>query len=82
MANSSLEYIPKSGDVILRRTNNASRRYTLSLSGGTAQIACTTYKEAISRAERFAQSEHIDVWQTDDDHVFTRLVEHRVAKSA
>jgi hypothetical protein len=82
MADSSRGDIPRSGDVILRRTNNGSRRFTLSLSGGAPQIACATYKEAVARAERFSHSEHVDVWQTDDGHAFTRIFEHRVAKSA
>jgi hypothetical protein len=69
---------PAVGDIILSRTNDASRRYTLSSSGEAPQITCSTYEEAIARAERFARSHTVDVWQTDDGHAFTRLVECRV----
>ena len=78
----SLGHTPKSGDVILRRTNDASHRFTLSTSGEAPQIACATYEEAIARADRFAQSQHVDIWQTDDDRAFTRIVECRVVTSA
>lgn len=70
-------HLPKSGDIILRRMNDASRRYTLSTSDGAAQIACTTLQEAIAGADRFARSQHVDVWQTDDGRVFTRIIEWR-----
>jgi hypothetical protein len=73
---------PQPGDVILGRTHDASRRYTLSTSKQALQIACKTYEEAIARADRFAQAQHVDVWQTDDDRRFTRVVECRVATSA
>lgn len=72
---------PQSGDVILRRTHDASHRFTLSTSGEAPQIACATYEEAIARAERFAQSQHVDVWQTDDDRAFTRIIECRFVSS-
>jgi hypothetical protein len=69
----------QAGDIILRRANDAPCRYTLSSSGGAPQIACGTYQEALSRAERFARSRGVDVWQTDDGHAFTRVVESRGA---
>jgi hypothetical protein len=72
----------KSGDVILRPTNDASDRFTLSTSGEAPQIACATYEEAIARAERFAQSQHVDVWRTDDDRTFTRIIDCRFVSSA
>jgi hypothetical protein len=78
MLYSSPGHTPASGDVILRRTNDASRRYTLSTSGEPPQISCKTYQEAIARADRFGQSQHVDVWQTDDDRAFTRVIECRV----
>ncbi len=74
--------IPTSGDIILRRTTDASRRYTLSTSEEAPQIACATYQEAIAQADRFAQSQHVDVWQTDDDRAFTRIIECRLVTSA
>jgi hypothetical protein len=70
-------HLPKPGDIILRRMNGASTRYTLGTSGGAAQIACTTLQEAIAGADRFARSQHVDVWQTDDGRVFTRIIEWR-----
>lgn len=72
---------PQSRDVILRRAHDASRRYTLSTSGEAPQIAYKTYEEAIAQADRFAQSQHVDVWQTDDDRAFTRVIEYRVVSS-
>ena len=82
MVHASPGHAPKSGDVILRRTNGKSRRYTLSRSGEAPQITCTTFEEAIARADRFAQSQHVDVWQTDDGRAFTRLIECRLVSSA
>jgi hypothetical protein len=73
---------PKPGDVILSRTHDASRRYTLSTSEGAFQIACKTYKEVIAQADRFAQSQHVDVWKTNDDRAFTRIIECRMVSSA
>jgi hypothetical protein len=73
---------PQSGDVILRRTHDTARRFTLSTSGEAPQIACATYEEAIGRADGFARSQHVDVWQTDDDRVFTRIIECRFVTSA
>ncbi|RPI56699.1 MAG: hypothetical protein EHM55_04475 [Acidobacteria bacterium] len=72
---------PKIGDVILRRTNDASYRYTLTTTGEAPQIACATFEEAIARADAFAQSHNVEVWHTDDGHVFTRLVERRAVSS-
>jgi hypothetical protein len=82
MWSSSPGHTPKPGDVILSRSHDASRRYTLSTSAETPQIACVTYEEAIARADRFAQSQHVDVWHTDDDYTFTRVIECRVSTSA
>lgn len=81
MRYSSPAQTPKSGDVILRRTNDASRRYTLSTSGEAPQITCATYEEAIAQADRFAQSQYVDVWKTNDQ-AFTRILEYRVVSSA
>jgi hypothetical protein len=61
--------------------NGAARRYSLSTSGGAAQIACITLQEAIAGADRFARSQHVDVWQTDDGRVFTRIIEWRQAST-
>ena len=72
----------KCGDIILGRANDASHRYTLSTSGQPSQIACATYEEAIARAGRFAHSQHVDVWQTDDQRAFTLIVECRLVGSA
>jgi hypothetical protein len=47
----------------------------------TPQIACKTYEEAIVQADRFAQSQHVDVWKTDNDRAFTRIIECRVVTS-
>ena len=74
--------IPKAGDVILRRSDRASRRHTLSTSGKAPQIACATYDEAVNRADRFARTHHVDVWQTDDGRTFTRILDARLASSA
>jgi hypothetical protein len=72
---------PKAGDVILRRTTDASRRYTLSTFGEVPQIACPTLEDAVARADRFARFQHVDVWKTDDDRAFTRVIECRVVSS-
>jgi hypothetical protein len=72
---------PMPGDVVLRRTTDASHRYTLSTSEKVPQVACKTYEDAIARADRFAQSQHVDVWQTEDDPVFTRIIECRLVSS-
>lgn len=83
MRHSSPGQTPQPGDVILRRTHGTSRRYTLSTLEEAPQIACKTYEEAIARAERFAQFQHVDVWQTDDDdRAFTRITECRLVSSA
>jgi hypothetical protein len=70
--------VPKPGDIILRSMNDASHRYALSTTGDVPQIACTTFAEAIARADAFALSHKIDVWHTDDGRVFTRIVEARL----
>lgn len=82
MAHSLAQNGPTAGDIILKRTNDLPSRYTLSTSGGRAQILCATRDEAIARSERFAQSHHVDVWQTDDDCSVTRIIECRVVASA
>lgn len=82
MRSSSPGQTPERGDVILTRAHDASRRYTLSTSGEAPQIACVSCEEAIARADRFAQSQHVDVWQTDDDRALTRIIECRVVRSA
>ena len=82
MRHSSPGQTPQPGDVILRRTHDASRCHTLSTSGEAPQIACKTFQEAIARADRFAQFQHVDVWQTDDDRAFTRIIECRVVSPA
>jgi len=71
--------LPERGDVILGRTVHTPGRYTLCTSGEAPQIACVTYDEAIGRAARFAHSQHVDVWKTDDNCAFTRIIECRAA---
>ena len=73
---------PQAGDIILSRTHDVSRCYTLSTSEGAPQMACKTYEEAIAQADRFAQSQRVDVWKTDNDRAFTRIIECRVVSSA
>lgn len=68
---------PKAGDIILRRTNDASYRYTLTTTEEVPQIACATFEAAIARADAFARSHKVDVWYTDDDRVLTPIVEGR-----
>ena len=82
MAHSLAQNGPRAGDIILKRTNDVPSRYTLSTSGEPAQILCATRDEAIARAERFAQSHHVDVWRTDDDCSVTRIIECRVVAAA
>jgi hypothetical protein len=67
--------MPQSGDVILRWTHDG---YTLSTSGEAPQMAYKTYEEALAWADRFAQCQHVDVWQTGNDRAFTRVVKCRV----
>lgn len=81
MVHSSPRSIPQSGDIILRQ-RDASRRCTLSTSEDAPQIECDTYEEAIAEADRFAQSQHVDVWKTDGGGAFTRIIEWRVVGSA
>jgi hypothetical protein len=73
---------PKPGDIILRRTRAASGRYTLRTAGEAPQVACKTYEEALAHAHRFAESQHVDAWQTDDDRIFRRITECRLVGSA
>jgi hypothetical protein len=79
MLKSPREGVPKPGDVILRRARDGSHRYTLSTSGSAPQVLCHADDEAIRNAERFAQSHHVDVWQTADDRSFTRIFACRSA---
>lgn len=74
--------VPRPGDIILRKAADASCRsqqYTLSTSDEPPQIACATYEEALGHARRFAQSQHLDVWETDDTDTFQHVIEYRVA---
>jgi len=73
---------PKAGDIILRRTNDPSFRFTLATTGEAPQLTCTTFGEAIAQADAFAQCHNVDVWHTDDSRVFTRIVEGRAVGSA
>ena len=82
MVYSSPADAPRAGDIILRQPKDASRRYTLGTSGEHPQIACATREEAIERANRFAQSQYVDVWLTEDDRSFTRIIECRMVTSA
>jgi hypothetical protein len=72
---------PQDGDVVLTRTNDAPHLYTISAMGKAPQIAFTSFEEAITRADAFAQVHNVDVWHTDDGHVFTRIVEGRAVGS-
>jgi hypothetical protein len=49
--------------------------------GEAPQIACTTFEEAIARADAFAQVHNVDVWHTDDGHELRRIVEGRAIGS-
>jgi hypothetical protein len=72
---------PQAGDIILKRTNDLSSRFTLATNGEVPQLTCATFEEAIARADAFAQRHNVDVWHTDDDRVFTRIVEGRAVGS-
>jgi hypothetical protein len=68
---------PRAGDIILRRTNAPSSRFTLATAGEAPQLTCATFEEAITYADAFAQCHNVDVWHTDDGRMFTRIVEGR-----
>lgn len=67
--------IPKPGDIVLKRVSDGSHQYALSASGDVAQIVCATYEAAIAEAGRFASAKGVDVWQTDDNQTFSRIVQ-------
>jgi hypothetical protein len=73
---------PASDDVVLSRATDGSLRYMLSSSGGTPQIICATYEDAIARADRFARAQHLDVWRTDNNRTFRRILECRPGRSS
>jgi hypothetical protein len=77
MRYSSTRHDLHDGDVIIRRTGGASRPYTLSTLQEAPQIACRPYDEAIARASRFARPRLVDVWATDDDRAFVRVIQCR-----
>jgi hypothetical protein len=70
---------PQTGDIILRRADDLSHRYTIATTGEPPQIACKTFEEAIRRADAFAQSCRVDVWHTDDGRIFERIARSRLA---
>jgi hypothetical protein len=82
MVHSSLAGLPKTGDIVLKPVADGSRRYALGTTGHAAQIMCATYEEALAEAGRFARAQGLDVWQTHDDHTFSRILECRPASSA
>jgi hypothetical protein len=72
---------PKRGDVVVSRANDGSTRYALNRFGESPQVMCATREEAAVQAERFARTQHLDVWQTEDGRTFTRIFEARLASS-
>lgn len=73
---------PTPGDIVLSRANDGSIRYLLSKFGGAPQIMCAAYEDAVAEAYRFARAQNLDVWQTDDNRTFRRILECRMASSA
>ena len=81
MVSSTSAAVPKRGDIVVSRTNDGSRLYTLSTFGEAAQVACATREEAAAQADRFARTHRVDVWQTEDGRTFKRILEARLASS-
>jgi hypothetical protein len=73
---------PKRGDIVVSRANDGSRRYALNRFGESPQVICATREEAAVQADRFARTQHVDVWQTEDGRTFARVFEARLASSA
>jgi ketosteroid isomerase-like protein len=71
MSTSSAHEGPGNGDVIVRRTTDASRRYTVGTLRQPAQFICRTREEAVARATSYAAAHGVDVWSTRDGKAFT-----------
>jgi hypothetical protein len=81
MVRSSPATIPHPGDVVVSRASDGSHRYVLSTFSEVPQVACATRDEAVAQAERFARTHRVNVWPTEDDRTFTRIIEARLASS-
>lgn len=81
MSLSSSDDTPRNEDVIIKRTNDGSSRYTLGTLREPAQFSCATYNDAVARASRYAAAFRVRAWQTDDDRRFTRIMKTQPAAS-
>jgi hypothetical protein len=69
--------LPHPGDIVVHRKVHSPPVYVLSRLDGSLQFSYSTYEEAVAHATRFARSEHLDAWYTNDDRVFERVAKHR-----
>lgn len=82
MMHPSLTACPQAGDIVLTRVTDGSQRYALATSERLPQITYASYEEAAEEAQRLAQAHGLDVWQTDDACVFSRILECRPQNAA
>ena len=71
------EPLPQVGDVLLRRVNECPTDYVLCRCCGKPQLRCSAYLTAFDSAKRWARTEHVDVWLTDDNDTFVLLSRYR-----
>ena len=67
---------PQTGDVVIVRTSDADRPFSIQQVPGGAQFSARTRKDAVHLAHGFAQSHAIDLWYRDQQ-TCTLLERHR-----
>jgi len=68
---------PRPGDIVVHRQVHSPVAYVLSRFNAAPQFSYKTYDEAIGRAIRFAQREHLDAWYTNDGQHYERVAKRR-----
>jgi len=74
MTHTSTESKPQAGDILVHRTTASPGQYVISAIPGSLQAASKTYNQAVASVPGFLTAQRVDVWYTDDDRAFGRVI--------
>lgn len=72
---------PHPGDVVITAESGQPSSYTVSVVPGPAQLRHETYDAALASARKFAQSQGVFLWFTNDRTTFSLLTDQTFGRA-
>lgn len=78
LADASFSQSPLPGDIIIERTGDRSKRYTLGTLEQRAQVTCTTRDHAVEQGTKYATVQSVRVWLLEDRATFKLIADYPI----